>query len=198
MSRIYTRQGDHGQTRLGTGEKVSKHHVRVAAYGSLYELNSMLGHARALLTVYRPHRPDPLWTQFEAFLTELMHQLFMVGHDLSGGHKNISVATQETDTQILEQWIDHWRSILPPWKPFTLPEGSIPGTALYQATTVCRRAEREIYRLNQEEPVDRPVLMFVNRLSDFLFMAARYVNEVLGASESAVRNPRLFPPSSTS
>jgi cob(I)alamin adenosyltransferase len=188
--KIYTRRGDDGETRLRTGEHIAKHSDRVAAYGSLYELNSFIGHARSLLQAETPATPDQPWIQLDLALRELQQRLFLVGSDLSQSlEKRKEPSTMPVHTQTLEHLVDLMRDASPPWHPFTLPEGTPAATALYMATTVCRRAEREILRLNQLEPVPKPVLTFVNRLSDALFAAARYVNHVAGVAEEATRLP---------
>lgn len=188
-SKLYTRQGDSGITRLGHGEKIAKHSVRVEAYGTLYELNTALGHARALVEQERPANPEALWTTFELALKEIMQRLFLVGRDLSSQHQGEAVLTQKSHTESLEKLIDSLRDSLPPWKPFTLPEGTPAATALYWATTVARRAERKILALNQVEPVPQAVLMWVNRLSDLLFVSGRFVNHHAGFTEEPVREP---------
>ncbi|MHB1612126.1 MAG: cob(I)yrinic acid a,c-diamide adenosyltransferase [Sulfobacillus sp.] len=191
--KIYTRRGDQGQTRLATGERVAKHSDRVAAYGMLYELNSFLGHARAQLKIDRPDPTPDLWNHLEISLKELQHRLFRVGGDLSRNPQQPKpVATLPEHTEALERLIDQLRDASPPWRPFTLPEGTLAATDLYICTTVCRRAEREILRLNHKEPVPKPVLTFINRLSDAFFASARYVNFACGISEEPTREPEGY------
>lgn len=192
-SRIYTRNGDGGITRLSTGQKIEKHSQRVNAYGTLYELNAFIGQARAYLSDSRPSPVPDEWTHLEAFLHDLQHRLFMVGRDLSTTFDDEGQAsTPPALTKQLEQLADTLRNHTPPWKPFTIPEGSLAATSLYIATTVCRRAEREIWALNKLEKVPHAVLTFMNRLSDVLFAAARYVNAQLGIHEEATGMPQTY------
>lgn len=191
-SRLYTRTGDQGSTRLSTGERVSKSSRRVAAYGGLYELNTALGHARALAEAEMPAEPDALWHEWIGALKEIQQRLFLVGRDLSSAAAPDSTTTQKSHTEALEHLIDRLRTVVPPWKPFTLPEGTPAATALYLATTICRRAERNIWTLNQEEPVPQPVMMWVNRLSDLLFISGRYANFVHGVVEERTREPEGY------
>lgn len=189
--RIYTRSGDSGTTRLSNGTRIEKQSHRVGAYGTLYELNAQLGHARAFVDSAQPLSNLESWQLLQQTLQDLQHRLFYVGRDISGRHQKTGEppSTTEAMTRDLERIIDQLRTETPPWRPFTVPEGSIPATALYVATTVCRRAEREILRYHHAEPVPKPVLVFVNRLSDFLFVAARFVNHALGYREAFVRAP---------
>lgn len=191
-SRLYTRRGDSGETRLGDGKKIEKHSLRVRAYGTLYELNTVLGHARALIALERPQDPFPLWNTWESAWPEIMHRLFLVGGDLSGRHQGQAIVTQKAHTEALERLIDALRDSLPAWRPFTLPEGTPAATALYMATTVCRRAEREIFALHHAETVPQTVLMWVNRLSDLLFISGRFVNHLGDIHEEQTREPREY------
>lgn len=191
-SRLYTRTGDKGTTRLSSGERVEKTSRRVAAYGGLYELNTALGHARALLAAASPPEPDALYKDWVHALKEIQHRLFLVGRDLSQRNESDVCLTEKSHTEALERLIDRLRTALPPWKPFTLPEGTPAATALYLATTICRRAERDIFRLNRDEPVPQPVMMWVNRLSDLLFISGRYANFVQGVQEEPTRSPEGY------
>ncbi|AUW94445.1 MAG: cob(I)yrinic acid a,c-diamide adenosyltransferase [Sulfobacillus thermotolerans] len=192
-SPIYTRNGDNGVTRLSTGQKIEKHSQRVTAYGTLYELNAFIGQARAHLSNARPANPPAPWEELERFLHDLQHRLFLVGADLSSLQERAETAkTPASLTKQLEALADLLRDNTPPWRPFTIPEGTLAATSLYVATTVCRRAEREIWRLNKIEPVEHNVMTFMNRLSDVLFAAGRYVNAQLGVHEEATRQPDLY------
>jgi cob(I)alamin adenosyltransferase len=124
----------------------------------------------------------------------LQHRLFLVGSDLSSPRPDSEAApkTPETLTKQLEVLADLLRNNTPPWKPFTIPEGCLPATSLYIATTICRRAEREIWALNKIENVPHSVLTFTNRLSDVLFAAARYVNAALNIHEEFTHNPEVY------
>ncbi|MCL4351942.1 MAG: cob(I)yrinic acid a,c-diamide adenosyltransferase [Firmicutes bacterium] len=192
-SRLYTRNGDTGVTHLSKGKKIEKHSQRVNAYGTLYELNAFIGQARAYLVQSRPQVLPKEWEVLEKFLHDLQHRLFMVGRDLSTTlNSEAQVSTPDNLTKQLEQLADLLRTNTPPWKPFTIPEGTLAATSLYVCTTVCRRAEREIWALNKMESTPHAVLTFVNRLSDVLFAAARYVNAQLGVHEEASRPPEFY------
>lgn len=191
MGRIYSRTGDQGTTRLGSGQRIDKNSTKVHAYGTLYELNTFIGSARSQIRLARPADPPEEWTTLEFALRELQHRLFEVGRDISGRKRTQDPQPTTTPemTKKLEVLVDQLRKATPPWKPFTLPEGTPAATGLYMATTVCRRAERLILGLHKVEPVPHAVLTFMNRLSDVLFASARYVNHVLGFEEEKIREP---------
>lgn len=173
LNRIYTRTGDAGTTRLATGESVSKSALRVEAYGAVDETNACLGLAR-LHTYEAP--------ELDAALARIQNELFDLGADLSTPprpEETPGQALRILDSQVarLEREIDAMNDELPPLASFVLPGGSPPAAALHLARTVCRRAEREAVRLLEAgEPVSGPALRYLNRLSDFLFVAARYAN----------------------
>jgi cob(I)alamin adenosyltransferase len=175
LNRIYTRTGDDGTTALGTGERRKKYDLRIAAYGSLDEVNAVIGMAR-LATVGNAVL-DPL-------LARIQNDLFDVGADLCmphGGKGPGGARLDVTDAQVewLEQQIDRLNADLAPLRSFILPGGSPAAAHLHLARTVCRRAERLMVELKDRpsEPVAAAALKYVNRLSDFLFVAARHANE---------------------
>ena len=179
LNRIYTRTGDAGRTRLATGEQVSKSDGRVEAYGAVDETNACLGLAR----VHTAGAGD-----FDALLARLQNELFDLGADLSTPPKADEApgaALRILDSQVarLEAEIDALNAELPPLASFVLPGGTPAAAALHLARTVCRRAEREAVRLTEAgEPVSGPAMRYLNRLSDLLFVAARYAND-RGAAE---------------
>jgi cob(I)alamin adenosyltransferase len=179
LNRIYTRTGDAGTTRLATGATVSKADLRVEAYGAVDETNACLGLAR----VHTAGAPD-----FDALLARLQNELFDLGADLSTPAKADEPEGSKLrilDSQVarLEGEIDALNGELPPLASFVLPGGTPAAAALHLARTVCRRAEREAVRLIEAgEPVSGPALRYLNRLSDLLFVAARYAND-RGAAE---------------
>jgi cob(I)alamin adenosyltransferase len=171
LDKIYTRTGDEGKTSLGDGSRLPKFHLRVNAYGSIDEANSVIG--VAIL-----HVQDP-----EAFqlLRHIQNDLFDVGADLcrpekSGTEKPLLRITDEQVTW-LENQIDRFNAELEPLNSFVLPGGSPASAYLHHARTVTRRAERDVARLFAEEKVNAVVLRYVNRLSDLLFVLARFLNE---------------------
>ena len=171
LDKIYTRTGDEGRTSLGDGSRLPKFNVRVAAYGAIDEANSVLG--IALL-----HVADP---DVHAVLRHIQNDLFDIGADLCQPQKQEQKvkSLRVTDEQILwlENKIDHFNAPLEPLDSFVLPGGSQASAHLHHARTVTRRAERDVARLASEEPVNSAVMIYVNRLSDLLFVLARFLNE---------------------
>ena len=183
LSRIYTRTGDDGTTGLGDGSRVPKDSLRVEAYGTVDELNSVLG---VLLAV--PGLPQAV----TACLTEVQHELFDMGGELCiPGHRAIS------DAQVtrLEHTLDELNEALPPLKEFILPGGGAAAAACHLARTVARRAERRVVTLARAESVGPGVGKYLNRLSDLLFVIARVLarhergTEVLWRHERSGRQP---------
>jgi len=177
LNKIYTRSGDAGMTALGTGERVTKHAPRIAAYGGVDETNAAIGVARLMA---REAYPD-----VDAMLARIQNDLFDLGADLTmpedGKRKARARAPlRVSDAQVkrLEDEIDAMNAQLAPLRSFVLPGGSAAAAALHVARTVCRRAERGIVELASlpNEPVSAAALKYINRLSDLLFVASRYVN----------------------
>ena len=175
LNRIYTRTGDDGTTALGSGERRAKYDLRVVAYGTVDETNATIGLAR-------------LHTQGEgeldAMLKRIQNDLFDVGADLcmpdkGKGPGGARLDVTEPQVEWLEQQIDRLNAELAPLRSFVLPGGSAAAAYLHLARTVCRRAERLIAELKDRggESVTPAALKYVNRLSDFLFVAARYAND---------------------
>jgi cob(I)alamin adenosyltransferase len=176
--RIYTRQGDQGQTTLFDGKRVSKDDLRLSTYGTVDELNSQLGLAAALC------RHEKLLK----LLNQLQHQLFDLGADLatpldSPNSKLVNRITPQQAT-VMEQEIDVLTAELPVLKQFILPGGSPLAAQLHVARTVCRRAERHLVELMRHEQVGDAPLIFLNRLSDLLFVLARLANKLDGHAET--------------
>lgn len=176
LNKIYTKTGDAGTTALGSGERVPKTSPRIAAYGTVDETNSHIGVARVHLA-----GADP---DVDTMLLRVQNDLFDLGADLcvpDRGEKLPYEPLRVADAQVkrLEDEIDLMNGSLSPLRSFILPGGSATAAALHVARTVSRRAERMIVELAAipGEPVSAPVLKYINRLSDFLFVAGRYVNE---------------------
>ena len=177
--KIYTRTGDQGQTGLFGGTRVSKSDARVAAYGDVDELNACLGVVRA---------QGELAGDLTDLLEQLQKDLFAIGARLADPAEKIAervtkVAVTDADVARLEGWIDRLEAELPPLRRFILPGGSRAGALLHFSRTVCRRAERAIVSLGMEH-VDEHLLIYVNRLSDLLFVLARAVNHRGGQPET--------------
>ena len=172
LHRIYTRTGDEGETSLGDGARVPKDHPRIVAYGTVDELNSSLG------VVLAGEAADELGEQ----LQRIQHDLFDLGADLcvpqpadeeAGSRLRMGAAAAER----LEQWIDAATERLTPLESFILPGGTVTAAALHQARTICRRAEIQVLQLSRAETINPQVPVYLNRLSDFLFVAARLAND---------------------
>lgn len=175
--KIYTRTGDDGETALFGGGRVSKHHLRVAAYGAIDELNALLGVARAA----------GAGVETDAWLNTVQEQLFHLGSDLATPlDANVDWITRITPEQTgwLEHSIDRMTEELSPLRNFILPGGTPAGAQLQLARAVCRRAERQIVALAESERLNEQVLIYVNRLSDWLFTIARFENQRAGVAES--------------
>ena len=177
LTTIYTRKGDEGETSLGGGQRVPKDSARVAAYGTVDELNSALGVALA-------HGLSP---RLMETLPVIQNQLFHLGSDLAfreeDKQKNPLPQIEERHVQKLEEWIDDLNEVVGPLRNFILPGGTPGAAQLHAARTVCRRAERAVLTLARAEPVGPWVMPYLNRLSDLLFVMARYENRERGNAE---------------
>jgi cob(I)alamin adenosyltransferase len=176
LNKIYTRTGDAGTTALGSGERVPKHALRIAAYGTVDETNASIGMARVHLGNALPG--------LDGKLIRIQNDLFDLGADLcvpevARKGKQEPLRVSDAQVQRLEDEIDEMNSELQPLRSFVLPGGSPASDALHVARTVCRRAERLMVELAAQpgEVVGEPALKYVNRLSDFLFVAGRYAND---------------------
>ena len=174
LNKIYTRTGDDGTTALGTGERRKKYDLRVAAYGTLDELNAALGIARL-------HTAGD--AALDAALSRIQNDLFDAGADLTmpgkgKGPDGARLTVTENQVTWLESEIDRLNAELAPLRSFVLPGGSAASAYLHLARTICRRGERLIAELGDrpDESVTPELLKYVNRLSDFLFVAARHAN----------------------
>ena len=173
--KIYTRSGDGGRTALFSGERVEKDHLRVEAYGTLDELNSVLGLAASCCRSPRVQR----------YLQQLQNTLFNAGADMATSlqsRRSIQRIGQQ-DWERLERAIDELEDDLPRLKNFILPGGSQAASCLHLARSVCRRCERLLVQLMKKEEMNPELLIFLNRLSDFLFVLARYENVEGGGKE---------------
>jgi cob(I)alamin adenosyltransferase len=176
LNKIYTRTGDKGTTGLGTGERVPKHALRIAAYGTVDETNSFIGVARLHM--------DGADRAVDEMLNRIQNDLFDLGADLCVpdkgedlGYEPLRVTSEQVKR--LEAEIDQLNVELAPLTSFVLPGGTPTAAHLHVARTVSRRAERLMVELasHEDEPVSEAALQYINRLSDFLFVAGRYVND---------------------
>jgi cob(I)alamin adenosyltransferase len=181
--KIYTRTGDGGETSLFGGQRVRKTTARIRAYGTVDELNASLGVAIA------SGEPDEL----AETLRQLQQELFMVGADLatpSGTKESRTVRVSDEHIRRLESEIDRHDETLEPLKNFILPGGTERAAALHLARTICRRAEREIIELAEQEKINERVIVYLNRFSDLLFVLARTANARAGENDIPWRPER--------
>lgn len=179
MMKIYTKKGDTGETGLFDGSRIPKNSPAVEAYGSVDELNALLGYACALLN-------DP---EIRGVLLGVQKDLFVIGAQLANPSKRKHRDPSRFDLRpervsALEECIDRWEAQLPPLNAFILPGGTPEGALLHLARTVCRRAERRIVSLAELAALPPTLLPYINRLSDALFVLARLVNHKKGAEET--------------
>ena len=182
--KIYTKTGDKGKTSLYGGKRTTKDSLRIEAYGTIDELNSALGITRAL-------RPD---IELDEILKKLQNDLFVLGADMATplGAKSQNVPRiGERQITALERTIDSFDSRLQPLSSFVLPGGSQIASQLHLARTICRRAERLVVKLSRKEKIGPRCIIFLNRLSDLLFVLARFANHIDGTQETPwIASPR--------
>ncbi len=181
--KIYTKTGDKGTTALFGGTRVPKHHIRIESYGTVDELNSYIG-------LIRDQKIDP---RSHEILIHVQDRLFTVGAILAtdpekavlkSGKERLNIPkVEEEDISLLEKEMDSMNDSLPPMTHFVLPGGHTTVSYCHIARCVCRRAERLATLLHEQEPTDERVLMYLNRLSDYLFVLARKLSQDLQANE---------------
>jgi cob(I)alamin adenosyltransferase len=177
VPKLYTGAGDEGRTSLLGGGKVSKAHLRVEAYGTIDELNAALGAALSFTSD----------EETALVLQTLQRRLFSLGAEIAAAPEYqgaVAGGIAGEDISYLERTIDSVDARLPKLKSFIIPGGTSAAALLHLARTICRRAERCVVRLNEEEPLRGVVLMYLNRLSDLLFVLARYANHLAGVKEN--------------
>jgi cob(I)alamin adenosyltransferase len=177
LTKIYTRTGDDGSTGLSGGERIPKDHPRIEAIGAIDELNSAIG---VVITHALP-------ADVGSMLTAIQHTLFDLGGELSMPE---TVCIHGDQTTRLEQWLDTLNAELPPLREFILPGGTPAAATCHLARAICRRAERRLHTLSQQEPVNPAAVGYLNRLSDLLFVIARELNRVAGKPDVFWRHER--------
>ena len=183
ITKVYTKSGDEGKTSLVGGYRVSKTNSRIEAYGTVDELSAQLG----LLASFMKDGDD------KTLIIRTQRNLFTIGSNLATDKSKMEVATAYTldpgEVQLLEEEIDAILSNIPPQVAFILPGGSHEAALAHVCRTVCRRAERRIFFMNESAPVDAVILQYMNRLSDYLFVLARKLNFVDGVREKIWKKP---------
>ena len=176
--KIYTKTGDSGQTSLIGGTRVPKHHIRIEAYGTVDELNSYIGLIR----------DQDIDKQSINALLEIQDRLFTIGSHLASDPEKSRMKLPEIkseDIEVLEKEIDRMTALLPELKSFILPGGNTTVSFTHIARCVCRRCERLVTHLNEESPVNEKIVVYLNRLSDYLFTLSRY----LGMNMKVIESP---------
>ena len=194
MMKIYTKQGDQGETGLFGGIRVPKDHLRIRTYGTLDELNSILGMVISRMDQEEVH--DGRFLELKSRLLRVQGELFQVGAELAtprGKSPGIELVSMDR-VEELEHEIDSMEEKLPPLKSFILPGGTRLAAELHLARTVSRRAEREVVVLHRAEPQRDDVMQFMNRLSDYFFVCARFANHLLGREDTPWVAPRVKAP----
>jgi cob(I)alamin adenosyltransferase len=193
ITKVYTRTGDRGQTRLVGGAQVSKNDARIEAYGTVDELNAVVGLIRTFAPPAESGAAATVHDRLDPMLHAIQNDLFNVGTDLAtpaAARWEGMVRVADTDVAKLEEWMDALNEELPPLKEFILPGGGPVGAFFHQARTVCRRAERRtITLIDQEDDVGSGAMRYLNRLSDFFFVAGRWAASTLGEREFLWENP---------
>jgi len=182
--KIYTRTGDDGTTGLFGGSRVGKDDTRVEAYGTIDELNAVLGMVRS----------QQIAQELDALLERTQRDLFTMGAEIASGRNAASKLGMPllgaSDVERLEREIDEAEQVLPPLRAFILPGGTVACAQLHVARTIARRAERALVRLQREAPVRAEVLTYANRLSDLLFVLARKANHDAGLADTLWLPPK--------
>jgi cob(I)alamin adenosyltransferase len=183
ITKVYTRHGDTGDTHLVGGKRVPKDDARIESYGTIDELNSVLGIVRAANDAAKPSAAGK---RLDQILRQVQNELFDLGSELATPPEAVwegMIHVGPEQIRVLERTIDECQADLQPLKSFILPGGGLIAAFLHQARTVCRRAERDILRLMHREPISPAVLGYVNRLSDLLFVLSRWMSHALGEPE---------------
>lgn len=180
LTKIYTKTGDKGETSLAAGRRITKSSARIAAIGCIDELNAFLG------LVAEWVQEQPSLAQLSNPLTRIQNELFNLGSQLAvlpEDRRSNTPVLHDVNVKTLENEIDEMNESLPSLNSFVLPRGGKVGAQLHIARTVCRRAELALVALNQNEPLEEIELQYLNRLSDWLFVAARFAAKQLGLEE---------------
>ena len=183
-SKIYTKTGDDGKTSILGGKRVEKCCLELKAIGEIDELNAYIGVVISLLT-------EKKWLGLKNFLTNIQNNLFIIGSNIAAVQINLPSTPKFTKNKIknLEKKIDEVSGLLPPLHNFILPGGSRASSQAFLARAVCRRAERQIIKLEQNYPNNPNIRRYINRLSDFLFVLARFLNQYQSQGDKKWQRP---------
>jgi cob(I)alamin adenosyltransferase len=184
ISRVYTKTGDRGETALVGGKMVKKHSLRIESYGTLDELNAVIGIVR--WANRQEPGPEPARARIDAILERVQNELFNLGSQLATLPEDLAPTQpriEERHVTALEREIDELNEGLPPLRSFTLPGGGQVSSHLHLARTVCRRAERRVVALAEAERVDGAAIRYLNRLSDALYVLGRWNTRERGEAE---------------
>ncbi|MFQ5671556.1 MAG: cob(I)yrinic acid a,c-diamide adenosyltransferase [Nitrospinales bacterium] len=183
INKVYTKTGDRGETRLASGERIAKDHPRIEAYGTVDELNSLVGIVRC----FNLQKPDSeLRNKLELILLTIQQRLFDLGGELASKpakNQKRRLSLSEANVHWLEEVIDAMNEELQPLKSFTLPGGGPVCSFLHQCRTVCRRAERQMVALARQEEIGPWTIPYINRLADAFFVFSRWAAHRLGEEE---------------
>ena len=191
ITKVYTRVGDKGTTSLADGSAVSKDDLRLETYGTVDELNAVVGLCRSTLQA-SDDIDEPQIKLMDEWLERVQNDLFNLGGDLAtplASRWESMVVVGDREILNLEQMIDHLQTILPPLREFVLPGGARLNAELHLARTVCRRAERIAVQLQMQAEINPKAVPFLNRLSDFFFVASRWVQHLMGRKEVTWSKP---------
>ena len=180
--KVYTKTGDKGTTGLADGSRIAKDDLRIESYGTIDELNCVIGICRQNINKIPVHEQKLL----DSWLFAIQNDLFNLGSDLatplSSRWENM-ITISENDVKQLEKIIDYCQNLLHPLREFVLPGGTTLNSYLHLARTVCRRSERLIVALSKEKEINSQIIPFINRLSDLLFVLSRWVQKLLNKNE---------------
>ena len=174
INKVYTKTGDKGKTNIIGGHEVLKSNIRIKSFGEIDELNASIAISISQINNFSPKFKNSLKEE----LQKIQHQLFNLGNMVATIPKDIKVSSPsicEDDIEFLEKNIDKYNSVLPILKSFVLPGGSMINSTLHLSRTICRRCERTVVELSENEQCDENIIKYLNRLSDYLFVLSRYV-----------------------
>ena len=181
LSKIYTRQGDKGSTLIATGERVLKSNVRIEAYGTVDELNATVGMLRDVIS------PVPPMADICEMIAKIQNELFDIGGELSVPLDVLDTERQQVvsmkDVERLEREMDSFNEQLKPLENFVIPGGHVANSTAHLVRTVCRRAERAVVRMSEQDAVRDEVRIYLNRLGDWFFVVSRELSRRLGVTE---------------